>query len=238
MVAKKVYVGVSGFSYPGWKGGFYPKESKSEDFLGFYSSRLDSVEINSSFYAQPSAAMLRTWSGKTGENFRFSFKAPRQVTHILKIGKGSIESAGRFSETLEALGPKRGPTLFQLPPYAKQDLELLDEFLSNTSTVKNKVFEFRHESWFGNSTIKLLDEHGVGFCIAESEDMKTPLWVTGGLAYFRLRKESYDMGAVDEWAKTIGKTSKGIPDTYVYLRHDDTGENAILAQRLSAKLQM
>jgi uncharacterized protein YecE (DUF72 family) len=236
-VISNVHVGVSGFSYPKWKGKFYPRDAKSEEFLAYYSQHLDSVEINSSFYAAPSASMLKNWSERTGEKFRFSFKAPQQITHVLKLGKSSSELADRFSKTLDFLGPRRGPVLFQLPPFSRQDLRLLDEFLSKTSGIKNRVFEFRHESWLQSSTYQLLEGHGAGFCIAETEDMKPAFRVTGGFAYFRLRKESYDAKAIDQWAEKVRETGKGLRESYAYLRHDETGENAILAQRLSEKLQ-
>ena len=235
-MSKNVYVGLSGFSYPGWKGKFYPKEMESEEFLTYYSQHLNSVEINSSFYASPNAAIVKNWSAKTNGKFRFSFKAPRQITHILKLGNGSSEAAERLSKTLDLLGPKRGPVLFQLPPYSKQDHKLLDEFLSKTSGIKNRVFEFRHESWLQNPTYQLLEKHEAGFCVAETEDMRPAFQVTGGLAYFRLRKESYDAKAIDQWAGKIREMTKGLQECYVYLRHDETGENAILAQRLSEKI--
>jgi uncharacterized protein YecE (DUF72 family) len=236
-VTGNVYVGVSGFSYPAWKGKFYPKELKSEEFLAYYSQRLGSVEINSSFYAPPKEAMVKNWSERTGEKFRFSFKAPQLITHVLKLGKGSSEAANRFSKTLDLLGPRRGPVLFQLPPYSKKDMKLLAEFLSKTSEIDNRVFEFRHESWFEDSTYELLEEHGASLCIAETEEMKPAFHVTGGIAYFRLRKESYDARSIDRWAGKILGTTKGLRESYVYLRHDETGENALLAQRLSEKLQ-
>jgi len=233
---KSVFVGISGFSYAGWKGKFYPKDVKNQDFLGYYSQRLNSVEINSSFYAPPSTAMVKSWSAKTGDGFMFAFKAPRQITHILKLGKGSSEAAEKMSKTLDLLGPKRGPILFQLPPYSKQDFNQLEEFLSKTSSIESRVFEFRHESWLQNTAYQLLEKHGAGFCIAETEDMEPVFRVTGGLAYFRLRKESYDVKAVDKWAEKIQEAVKGSRETYVYLRHDETGENAALAERLFEKL--
>ena len=236
-MTKHTYVGVSGFSYPGWKGKFYPTDAKSEEFLAHYSQRLESVEINSSFYAQPSAAMVKNWSERTSERFRFSFKAPRLITHILKLGKGSSEVAERFSKTLDFLGPRRGPVLFQLPPYSKQDLDLLGEFLSKTSGIKNRVFEFRHESWFQDSTYQLLEGQGAGFCIVDTEELRPVFRVTGGIAYFRLRRESYNTKTIDQWAEKIRETAKGLRESYAYLRHDETGENAILAQRLSEKLE-
>jgi uncharacterized protein YecE (DUF72 family) len=236
-VTKDFYVGVSGFSYPSWKGKFYPKDLKSEEFLSHYSRHLHSVEINSSFYAPPNASMVKNWSERTSESFRFSFKAPRQITHILKLGKGSAEAADRFSKVLDILGQKRGPILFQLPPYSKVDHELLGEFLAGTSGIKNRVFEFRHESWLEEPTYRLLERNGAAFCIAETEELGPTFKVTGAIAYFRLRRESYDAKAVDQWAEKIRKTAKGLRESYVYLRHDETGENAILAQRLSEKLK-
>lgn len=235
-MTKNFYVGVSGFSYSSWKGKFYPKVMKSEDFLTHYSQRLSSVEINSSFYASPNIATVKNWTAKTSEKFMFAFKAPRQITHILKLGNGSSEAAERFSNVLDTLGQRRGPVLFQLPPYSKQDAHTLDEFLSKTAGIKNRVFEFRHESWLNDSTFQLLEKHGAGFCIAETEDMRPAFQVTGGFAYFRLRKESYDAKSIDQWAQKISETARGLRECYVYLRHDESGENAILAQRLSEKI--
>jgi uncharacterized protein YecE (DUF72 family) len=235
-LTKNTFVGVSGFSYPSWKGKFYPEDTKSDEFLAYYSQHLGSVEINSSFYAQPSAAIVKSWSGKTNEKFRFSFKAPRLITHILKLGKGSSEAAEKLSKVLDSLGPRRGPVLFQLPPFSKLDLKLLGEFLSATGEIENRVFEFRHESWLKDSTYELLEANGAGFCIAETEEMKPVLQVTGKTAYFRLRKDFYDAKTVDAWVPKITETAKGSEETYVYLRHDETGENAVLAQRLAEKL--
>jgi uncharacterized protein YecE (DUF72 family) len=232
----KAYVGVSGFSYASWKGKFYPKDARSEEFLTHYSKRLGSVEINSSFYAPPSSAMVKSWSEKTGAEFRFSFKAPRLITHILKLGKGAPESAGKLSKTLDLLDSRRGPILFQLPPFSKINLDVLREFLVKTSEISPRVFEFRHESWLRDATYSLLEEHGAGFCIADTEDLEPTFKVTGGFAYFRLRKDSYDAAAVDRWCDRIRETAAGSEECYVYLRHDESGENATLAERLSKNL--
>jgi uncharacterized protein YecE (DUF72 family) len=232
----RFYIGVSGFSYPSWKGRFYPNNAQSEEFLRYYSEHLESVEVNSSFYAPPGAAMVKSWASKTSEKFRFSFKAPRLITHILKLGKGSSEAAAKFSKTLDLLGARRGPVLFQLPPYSKVNHDLLAEFLDKTSSVKPKVFEFRHESWLNDSTYRVLDENGAGFCIADTEDLEPTFKVIGEFAYFRLRKESYDAKTINQWAEKILKSAGSSQECYVYLRHDETGENAILAERLNEKL--
>jgi len=233
----KVFVGVSGFSYPSWIGRFYPKGLKSEEFLGYYSKHLGSVEINSSFYAAPGTAMIKGWSAKTGTDFRFAFKAPRLITHILKLGKGAIEASEKLTATLSGLGQRRGPILFQLPPFSKLDHDLLQKFLSDTGDVEPKVFEFRHPSWFTDSIYRLLEDHGAGFCIAETEDLEPIFKVTGSFAYFRLRKDAYDEKTIDMWSEKIRKSSDRAKECYVYLRHDETGENALLAQRLSKSLR-
>jgi uncharacterized protein YecE (DUF72 family) len=232
----KIHVGVSGFSYPKWKGAFYSKETKSEEFLSAYSKRLDTVEINSSFYAPPRETTIRGWAEHTDERFRFSFKAPQLITHVMKLGEGSAEAAIRFSKSIGALGPRVGPILFQLAPYARADQKLLTQFLTKTSGIGRRVFEFRHESWLEDETFRLLEEHEVGFCIAETEDMKPVFRVTSDFAYFRLRKDAYDAGSVEKWGNEIRKVVKGLREGYVYLRHDETGENAVLAEKLSEQL--
>lgn len=234
----RYFVGVSGFSYPSWKGRFYPRELKAEEFLGHYASALDSVEINSSFYAAPGAATVKGWAARTGEGFKFSFKAPRQVTHVLRLGEGAPEATGRLSETLDLLGTRRGPVLFQLPPYAKLDPRLLERFLTKTEGMGDRVFEFRNGSWLVEDTFRLLEEHSAGFCIADTTEMEPSFRVTGRLAYFRLRKDRYDAAAVDSWARKIRDAADGAAECYAYLRHDETGENALLAQRLSERLKV
>lgn len=231
-----VFVGVSGFSYSGWKESFYPKGLKNEEFLSYYSQRFNSVEINSSFYAPPAPGMVKSWSAKTSDNFRFAFKAPRQITHIAKLGKGAPEATERLAGTLALLGAKRGPLLFQLPPYSRQDLKLLEEFLGKTSKIGQRVFEFRHQSWLEDQTYKLLEKYDAGFCIAQTEDLEPIYKVTGGLAYFRLRKESYDEKAIEQWSGKIAETMTGARESYIYLRHDETGENAKLALSLAESL--
>jgi uncharacterized protein YecE (DUF72 family) len=231
-----IFVGVSGFSYASWKGKFYPKDLKSEDFLSFYAGKLNSVEINSSFYAPPSTAMVKSWAGRTGEDFRFAIKSPRLITHTLKLGKGASEAADRLAKTLDLLSGKLGPVLFQLPPFFRQDLKTLESFLTQTVGVKKKVFEFRHESWLNDSTYELLDKHDAGFCVAETEDMKPVLKVTGGLPYFRLRKDVYIAKDVTHWTEKIREVIKGSDEAFVYLRHDETGENALYAIGMKEKI--
>jgi len=126
--------------------------------------------------------------------------------------------------------------LFQLPPFFRQDLKTLESFLTQTGDAKKKVFEFRHDSWLNDSTYQLLEKHDAGFCIAETEDMKPVLKVTGGLPYFRLRKDVYTANDIEKWVEKILGMIKGPEEAFVYLRHDETGENASYALGIREKL--
>jgi uncharacterized protein YecE (DUF72 family) len=137
---------------------------------------------------------------------------------------------------LRSLGEKNGPVLFQLPPYSKQDLKLLEDFLTSTSKIGGRVFEFRHESWLNDPTYTVLEKHDADFCIAETEDMKPVFKVTGKMPYFRLRGESYDAKMIDDWTGKIRETSRGRESVYVYLRHDENGDNAARALRILESL--
>ena len=199
------------------------------------SQRLKSVEINSSFYAAPKPSAVKGWAEKTGEDFRFSFKAPQLITHILKLGEGSSDAAGKLSKTLDLLGPRRGPILFQLPPYSKQmDLELLGGFpaprlrdrgAGSSSSGASRGSRAPH--------FQLLDGHGAGFCIAENEDMGPTFQVDGRVRLFQAAERLLPHEGHRPVGEEIGEASKGSAACYVYLRHDETGENAILAERLS-----
>jgi uncharacterized protein YecE (DUF72 family) len=235
-MTNQFFVGVSGFSYASWRGHFYPKELGSEDFLEYYSKQLNSVEINSSFYAPPSKSTIESWAARAGQGFKFAFKAPKKITHVLKLGEESVKPSAEISESIGALGEKRGPLLFQLPPYLKQNMTLLENFLVNTSGIHERIFEFRHKSWLEDPTYMILEKYDSGFCVAETEDMDPVLKVTGGIAYFRLRKDAYESKAIGTWARRIKKTIADAGGGYVYLRHDETGENAKFALMLQQML--
>lgn len=124
----KFWVGVSGFSYPKWRGKFYPKDTKSDKLLEAYSTKLNSVEVNSSFYNTPTEKTILKWAASVGEDFRFSFKANRRITHYKKL-KNTQPEIDYITKALTNMGQKLGCLLVQLPPYMKSDNELLETFL-------------------------------------------------------------------------------------------------------------
>ena len=131
MAASRLLAGASGYSFKEWKGTFYPDDLKPEEMLDFYSARLPTVEINNTFYRMPKPEMLAHWASTTPAGFRFAIKASRRITHIARLkAEGAADSLDYPYRTLAALGDKRGPVLFQLPPNLKKDLSRLETFLA------------------------------------------------------------------------------------------------------------
>ena len=151
MTASRLLAGASGYSFKEWKGTFYPESMKPEGMLDFYAARLPTVEINNTFYRMPKAAMLEQWAATTPADFRFAIKASRRITHLARLkAEGAADSVDFLYRNLAALGTKRGPVLFQLPPNLRKDVPRLEAFLALLPPDHRAAFEFREESWFAD----------------------------------------------------------------------------------------
>jgi uncharacterized protein YecE (DUF72 family) len=222
--AMRAQVGTSGFSYPGWKGIFYPEKLKATAMLGYYAERLPTVELNNSFYRLPQASAFEGWAAQVPSSFRFAVKAPQRITHhkrFVEVG----EAVREFADRAAALGNALGPLLFQLPPNFRRDFERLDHFLSVVATLASHrvAIEFRHSSWFVEDTYARLRAHGValvGGDLEEAED-DPPLVLTAPFAYLRLRRPEYDAAALAKWKDRIGALGAG--EVFVYFKHETSG---------------
>src|SRR3954469_7571177 len=157
----ELFVGTSGFSYPEWKGSFYPEGLPDAEMLKSYSERLSTVEINNTFYRMPAPALLEGWNKKvdSASAFAFALKAPRSITHISRL-KDAADGTGHFLEVAATLGQRLGPILFQLPPFFKKDIGVLREFLERLPPGTSAAFEFRHPPWFDDEVSTLLSNKG------------------------------------------------------------------------------
>lgn len=218
----KLLAGASGYSYKEWKGGFYPEKIKPEAMLASYAERLPTVEINNTFYQMPKAEVLEKWAQATPPGFRFAIKAPRRITHQARLAADeAAESVAYFYEALDALGAKRGPVLFQLPPFLKKDLPRLSEFLALLPEGHRAAFEFRNDSWLTDDVYDALKGAGAALCISEREDHAPPPLVrTASWGYVRLRLEAYAQADLQQWAATLAAT--GWREVYAYFMHEPT----------------
>jgi len=123
-------IGISGWRYAPWRGKFYPKGLTQARELEYAASRLNSIEINGSFYALQRPDSYRRWAEQTPDDFVFSLKGPRFITHMKKLADVETPLANFFASGPLALGPKLGPVLWQLPPTLGFDADRLNDFLS------------------------------------------------------------------------------------------------------------
>ena len=222
----RVLAGTSGFSYKEWKGSFYPEDLPAEDMLAYYSARLPAVEINNTFYRMPKPSMLEGWAAQVPAEFRFILKASQRITHRKRLKEAGDEVA-YFFQTAATLGERMGPTLFQLPPNLKKDLPRLESFLTVLPEGARAAFEFRHGSWFEEDVFSVLRTHGSALCIAEDEELATPLVATAPWGYLRLRRQDYDDAAVAGWAEKV--RAQPWAEAYVFFKHEDAGSGPKLA---------
>jgi len=226
-----VRIGTSGYSYPPWKGSFYPEDLPNARMLAYYGERLPTVEINNTFYRMPTPKTLAQWASQVPPSFRFALKASQRITHQKRL-KDAGEPLEYFYRTAFELGARRGPTLFQLPPNLKKDLPRLDAFLALLPADAQAAFEFRHDSWFDETVWAALRARGCALCVAESDELTTPLVATADFGYLRLRRTAYEGAALAAWAERI--RAQPWSRTFVYFKHEEEGVGPRLAAQLTA----
>jgi uncharacterized protein YecE (DUF72 family) len=218
---QKLLAGASGYSFKEWIGDFYPAGTKPDAMLAYYSARLPTVEINNTFYRMPRVEMLENWARTAPEGFRFAIKASRRITHISRLKESAADSVQYLYRNLAALGDKRGPVLFQLPPNLKKDLERLKAFLAMLPADHGAAFEFRNHTWFSDDVYDALRSKKASLCLSEREDnAPPPLVETAPWGYVRLRLEEYSEKDLEAWAKRL--TATGWQQVYAYFMHEPT----------------
>ena len=229
----QLFVGTSGWAYPSWKPDFYPAKLAQKKFLSHYATQLNTVEVNFTFRQLVKETTIRNWIEQTPATFRLGVKAHQVITHIKRL-KGTEDFVPRFLATIEPLAAARklGPVLFQLPPNLKADPALLKDFLLLLPRSLPAAFEFRHDSWFGDSTWDVLKSHGAALCVAETEERTTPDLATGPFAYYRFRKPTYTDEERRGMVRRIGEHMSAGRDVFAYFKHEETPEGALYATDL------
>ncbi len=212
-------IGVSGWTYPEWRGVFYPKGLVQKRELEYVGSRMNSVEINGSFYSLQSPASYKKWAAAVPDDFVFALKGSKFITHTKKLRDVRIPLANFFASGILLLGDKLGPILWQFAPWFRFNAELMNEFLDllprttseaarlareNTIKTRSKswtkkisdvelryAFEPRHESFFTAEFIELLRSRNDALAIADTGGkFAFAEDVTADFLYIRLHGES------------------------------------------------
>ncbi len=216
-MASPIYLGTSAFTAAGWEKAFYPPGLKPTDYLGYYASKFQSIEIDSTFYRRPSVSTVTGWKNKTPENFIIAAKVPQEITHE-KCLLECEEEFKQFIETMSILGSRLGPLLLQFPYFntevfqsGVQFLPRLKAFFKKLPTDKKFAIEIRNKRWIKPQFLDLLREYNVAFVLQDQAWMPRPTVlfekydpITADFTYIRWlgdRKEIEKQTKV--WDKTI-----------------------------------
>jgi len=222
------FIGTSGFSYKEWKQNFYPKDLPDARFLSYYATRLNGVEIDSTFYRMPTDKALDAWRDATPPHFRFAIKANQKITHRERLVVPS-EALTYLLQTLPRLGERLGVVLYQLPPNFKRDLGRLESFLAALPSSPRSALEFRHVSWFDDETYALLERFGVALCINDNDEFECPVKITAKHTYIRLRRDGYTPEQRATWKERIGALSRDGIDVLAFIKHKDNPDAPLIA---------
>lgn len=245
----KRYIGTSGFSYNHWKEVFYPANIRQSDWLNYYSGFFNTVELNVTFYRLPAEKTFLGWAEATPLDFRFTLKAPRQLTHYarLKLDDNYLAHAELFSRRARLLEDRLGCVLWQLPPGLKGSAELLERFIAAVfrlfSGHVRHAFEFRHESWASDEVAEVLQQYGVALVCSHSTRYPLIDRDTADFRYYRfhgpgrLYDSRYEERQLDDWALKMLRDLESGRDIYVYFNNDFYGYAVENALYLKSKLE-
>jgi uncharacterized protein YecE (DUF72 family) len=229
----EIRIGTSAFTAAGWEEAFYPAGMKPADYLTYYATRFDTVELDNTFYRTPSLAVVKGWNAKTPKGFIFAAKVPNTITHE-KVLVDCDADLKEFLTTMDALGDKLGPLLFQFGYFNKSAFKSGAEFLARLRPFLKKLprdhlfaLEIRNKYWLNADFAGILREHGVALAMIDQSWVPRP-WemkekfdlITSDFTYVRWlgdrkgieqKTKTWDKIIVDrtpeleEWAKIVRK---------------------------------
>lgn len=235
----KIFIGCSGFYNSSWKKSFYPEKLPSKKWFEYYSTQFNTLEINSSFYRYPKLQVLQKWVNDSPDDFKFSIKAPRTVTHYRRFINAEQPLLDFYNLISEGLKEKLGPVLFQLPASFTYTPERLDLIIHSLDPQFINVIEFRHTSWMQPEIYEILEKSGITYCSMSHPSLPDDLVITGSRAYIRfhgvpeLYKSSYSAEYLSQWANAIKQERP--EQCFIYFNNTITTaaiENAVTLRRL------
>jgi uncharacterized protein YecE (DUF72 family) len=182
---EKLYLGTIGFSYSFWRGKFYPNKTASKDYLAYYSSKFNTVEVDSTFYRIPTEQTILNWKKQVPEGFLFSFKFPQVITHV-KMLRDCQYDTEVFLNRIKLLRTHLGALLLQFPPnFGVEHLHDLEDYLHKLPKQHRYVIEVRNKSWLNQDFYQILRAINAGLVWADSPLMAEISEVTADFLYVR-----------------------------------------------------
>jgi len=240
-------IGTIGFSYSPWRGVFYPPGSKPNEYLAYYASRFDSVELDTTFHAMPTLERVRAWAEQVDEQFRFVVKTPKMITHEGPIEQ-RVDLMRAFADVVRGFEQKLGMVLLQFPPtFEPRETSSLMKMLDRVRDVPLAV-EFRNNAWFAQGTVRLFDERGVTVVANDYLDQTQPL-ISRQPMFLRFigehdRFSKYDEEELDMterlqwWIDQVEKRAAPNATVYAMFNNDYAGYSVGTGDRLKDLLSL
>jgi uncharacterized protein YecE (DUF72 family) len=224
----RIRIGIGGWTYPPWRGVFYPEKLAQARELEYASHALTAIEINATFYGRQSPKSWSAWEKVAPEGFQFAVKGSRYCVMRPKLAETGEGLAGFFAQGFAALGPKLGPILWQFASRRKFDREDIAAFLQHLPRELDGIslrhaIEPRHESFRDDKFFDLCREHNAAVVFEDSDDYPCIEANTADFAYARLQRmreevlTGYDDDALDAFAERARKWQSGGRDTYIFM---------------------
>lgn len=229
----RLRTGTSGFAYPAWAPRFYPARTRSADLLPYYASRLSTVELNNTFYRQPSPAAVDAWLAATPPDFRFAVKAQRSSS-FRSLQPDAAASVEWLTTPFRRFAERLGTVLFRVPENVRRDDARLAGLLAAWPRDLPLALEFQDPSWHVDEVFHAAADAGAALVATDREDDDEPptLRRTGSIVYLRLRRPDYSTDELRRWLDRLEPFLSDGLDGYVYFRHDEVGRGAELALEL------
>jgi uncharacterized protein YecE (DUF72 family) len=240
------YCGTCGFSYNDWIGVYYPESLPRKNWLSYYASEFNALELNSTYYCLPGLATMESLVKKTGDGFLFSVKANREITHVRQSGEEASRAFVSILQPLVAAG-KLGCVLAQFPysfgfnPVNRDYLQRLSDWLQGYPL----VIEFRNSAWLNSETHKWMTARGIGFCCVDEPElprlMPPVAEVTNETGYIRFHGRnsarwwehehawerydySYSDRELEQWLPKIRLISNAAKNTFIFANNHWRGQ--------------
>ena len=209
-------LGTSSFTAEGWERTFYPKGMQARDYLSYYATQFNTLEIDATFYRIQAESTVKGWYAKTPANFLFALKAPQEITHeLVLLDAGPVLK--EFLRVTDHLGEKRGPILFQFQYFNKKAFATPADFLARLKPFLDKLpsgprfaLEIRNKTWLGPALFDLLRKHKIALALIDHPWMPRPReWFANGDAVttdFIYIRWLGDRRAIEERTKTWDTT--------------------------------
>jgi len=218
-----INIGCSSYATKSWQPLFFPEGLPTKDWFEYYCRHFNTYELNSTFYRFPRLKTLQGWYEKAPDNFIFSIKVPKVITHIKRLEDCAGEIEKFYNVAKEGLKTKLGCILFQLTPSFTYSEECLETVIKSVDPEFNNVVEFRHHSWWRQDVMEAFKEKSITFCSVDYPKLPSEVIKTSSIAYIRMHgnpKLFYSEYTTDQIKSFLDQVNdRGFKQAYIYFNN-------------------